>query len=1074
MILVKDGIKHSSWNPVYPETPGTEKEKSWIMLHSGEARVAVGFVYMAAQVPGSEGYKIWNTSMYLSLQKDLEKLRTDGYEAYILGDFNGHVGNGEDGIVGNLPNVNFNGRLLQDFVSVNTLKMVNADQEITSGIFTRSAGGFSTVLDYVLATGGASSRIRKLHIDEEGEIFSGSDHAGLMLEIEAVEAEPNDDLEDGDEIRVPGNAIFTEFKTYLDEVLSQQTEYDKLNLNEKCLLLQDVIRKAGMKIFGKPKQKEKQRIKVKISKSLRKLKDRQKWLEKSTKRLSIAKAARRVTGASWNQGEEHKLRRKMNLLQEVSDQCKAQSLEDKMKRRNELRMKTILKSKQFWALVKKVMKQMSSLSAVEDGDGNLITNRKLIEEVVLLELGKIYKGQRSRIFGFKGEQLVRAAYTIHHEDQGEWIRRDHASTKFEAEVCAPVSERFIQSMVNSHKDKRAPGVDEIPTLLYKNASELFNRKLTELVNICLETGETPECLNTGKMTLIDKKEASLKISNKRPITVSNLMLSVITKTINYRMLKICERENLFGDTQYGFRPGRSTTDCIFLLLAAVRKAKKKKYRISVAFCDLQKAYDSVDRETLYKKLEFSGFGGKVVQLIQSMYYNDNVVIKLSRGVSSPLWFTRGVKQGCALSPLLFALYISGLGIRLQETKRGIDIGGIHLTGLFFADDLILISRTPIRGMCALLGELNQFCSSMKMTLSVGKSFVLTTGDPGKKWRIGNSEDTLEESLTAKYLGVNIQLRGRCILRREKDVVSSARRYAHSIMSLTRAGLDRSRVARILWETCGIPAILYCSEVMSFNNKTIESLEKIQGEVGNFILQVPHSTARVSSWTEAGLMPMKFRIWLRKARYYWRAVNKKKDPILTECLRMVLESPAEDEWARDIKEIEDAIRSNIPELKLSQLRKKVNDVAIEAILDAKQGLQSLQSQPQPREWFKLPEHVNDSRRSKIISMARSGNLQLGNRMRNKYGNQWKTCPSCSTNGRYVKLNEPHVLLECPLISIERNDCGIAEYEEKYPGMATKYILRRYLGQDGCSRTELLKRARNIHLMAENWMDKTRHM
>jgi len=100
-----------------------------------------------------------------------------------------------------------------------------------------------------------------------------------------------------------------------------------------------------------------------------------------------------------------------------------------------------------------------------------------------------------------------------------------------------------------------------------------------------------------------------------------------------------------------------------------------------------------------------------------MYYNDNVVIKLSQGVSSPLWFTCGVKQGCALSTILFALYISGLGIRLQETKRGIDIGGVQLTGLFFADDLIFISKTPIRGMCYLLGELNQFCLSMKMTLT---------------------------------------------------------------------------------------------------------------------------------------------------------------------------------------------------------------------------------------------------------------------------------------------------------------------------------------------------------------------
>ena len=65
-------------------------------------------------------------------------------------------------------------------------------------------------------------------------------------------------------------------------------------------------------------------------------------------------------------------------LHDVSDKCRAQSLDDKMKRRNELRMKTLLKSEQFWALLKKVMKQMSSLSSVEDADGQLVTNRKLI------------------------------------------------------------------------------------------------------------------------------------------------------------------------------------------------------------------------------------------------------------------------------------------------------------------------------------------------------------------------------------------------------------------------------------------------------------------------------------------------------------------------------------------------------------------------------------------------------------------------------------------------------------------------------------------------------------------------
>ena len=63
--------------------------------------------------------------------------------------------------------------------------------------------------------------------------------------------------------------------------------------------------------------------------------------------------------------------------------------------------------------------------------------------------------------------------------------------------------------------------------------------------------------------------------------------------------------------------------------------------------------------------------------------------------------------------------------------------------------------------------------------------------------------------------------------------------------------------------------------------------------------------------------------MRKARYYWRAVNKKEDPILTECLKVVMENPDEDEWARDIKEIEDAIKSNIPDLSLSQLQQESN-------------------------------------------------------------------------------------------------------------------------------------------------------
>ena len=108
-------------------------------------------------------------------------------------------------------------------------------------------------------------------------------------------------------------------------------------------------------------------------------------------------------------------------------------------------------------------------------------------------------------------------------------------------------------------------------------------------------------------------------------------------------------------------------------------------------------------------------------LIQSMYYNDCVRVRIAGCLSAPLWFTRGVKQGCVLSPLLFALYMSGLGTVLHSMKEGVNFDGVILSALFFADDLVLISRTKRRGMENMLRSVNRFCLGMDMKLAVEKT-----------------------------------------------------------------------------------------------------------------------------------------------------------------------------------------------------------------------------------------------------------------------------------------------------------------------------------------------------------------
>ena len=79
-------------------------------------------------------------------------------------------------------------------------------------------------------------------------------------------------------------------------------------------------------------------------------------------------------------------------------------------------------------------------------------------------------------------------------------------------------------------------------------------------------------------------------------------------------------------------------------------------------------------------------------------------ISLGQGLTDPLYFTKGVKQGCSLSPMLFALNISGLGEALHLSQLGIKMGLSIISALFFADDLVLISITPMTGMNKLLGH----------------------------------------------------------------------------------------------------------------------------------------------------------------------------------------------------------------------------------------------------------------------------------------------------------------------------------------------------------------------------------
>ena len=148
------------------------------------------------------------------------------------------------------------------------------------------------------------------------------------------------------------------------------------------------------------------------------------------------------------------------------------------------------------------------------------------------------------------------------------------------------------------------------------------------------------------------------------------------------------------DDQCGFRPGRSTTDQIFTLRQIFEKSWEYAKDVYACFVDLEKAYDRVPREKLWKVLQEYGIDGHLLVAIKSLYRCSKVCVRVSSNKSKSFNVGVGLRQGCVLSPLLFIVYMNWID-RLSQVDKGVTIGTCKVNRLLFADDLALLASSEV-------------------------------------------------------------------------------------------------------------------------------------------------------------------------------------------------------------------------------------------------------------------------------------------------------------------------------------------------------------------------------------------
>jgi hypothetical protein len=173
----------------------------------------------------------------------------------------------------------------------------------------------------------------------------------------------------------------------------------------------------------------------------------------------------------------------------------------------------------------------------------------------------------------------------------------------------------------------------------------------------------------------------------------SVVANVLKRIFLTRLLKAVDEK--LREQQTSFRKDRSYTDQIAALRIIIEQSLEWNTSLFLNCVDFEKAFDSLDREVLWRLMAHYGIPQKFTNLIRNSYNNMQCRVIHEGKLIESYDVRTGVKQGCLLSPFLFPLAIDYIMIESTEGKRN----GIQWTmwqqldDLDFADDIALIFST---------------------------------------------------------------------------------------------------------------------------------------------------------------------------------------------------------------------------------------------------------------------------------------------------------------------------------------------------------------------------------------------
>lgn len=387
-------------------------------------------------------------------------------------------------------------------------------------------------------------------------------------------------------------------------------------------------------------------------------------------------------------------------------------------------------------------KERNIITEIRTKDAKLTMDQTKIKEEFQKFYTKLYKGQQ-----------------ISKQKIANFIKKTDLKPFTEQQrnlLNAPITTSEITEIIKRSKKGKSPGPDGLPIEYYQKFEDQLTPHLKSTFN-AIGISKFPDTWKQANIALLLKEEKDpTDTRNYRPISLLNVDYKIFSNLLADRLKKILK--DWIQEDQAGFLPHRHLKDNIRYIIDVLEYFEDhNEKKLALVFMDLEKAFDNVSWDILQNMLEMMEAGQKYCGWVREIYTDQKARLIVNYERTEEFKISKGTRQGCPLSPLLFIFILEALNnrIRIDENIRGVRIKKYEYKLRSFADDLVFVLEDPSYSMKALIDTLLDFELISGLKVNKDKTTMITKNMSRREEQVLEQISGYKVDKKVKYLGITL-------------------------------------------------------------------------------------------------------------------------------------------------------------------------------------------------------------------------------------------------------------------------------------------------------------------------------